>query len=118
MIKGGHAASLPKALRRKLARKLAGMQTRHLFLVGYDIAHPRRLRKVLRCVQGHALGGQKSFYECWLTVGELQTIMAALKQIIEPDTDRVLFVRLDARSQSRTLGCAQAITQTDYFHIS
>ena len=94
------------------------MQKRHLFLVGYDIAHPRRLRQVLRRVQGHALGGQKSFYECWLTIGELQNTMAALKQIIEPEDDRVLFVRLDARSQSTTLGCAQAITQTDFFYIS
>ena len=93
------------------------MQTRHLFLIGYDIAHPRRRRQALRSVQGHALGGQKSFYECWLTINELQTTMAALKQIIDPQNDRVLFVRLDARSQSTTLGCAQAITQTDYFYI-
>jgi CRISPR-associated protein Cas2 len=83
------------------------MTARHLFLIGYDIAHPRRLRQVLRCVQGHALGGQKSFYD----------LMARLRQIIEPEDDRVIFVRLDARSQSIALGCAEPIASTDYFFV-
>jgi CRISPR-associated protein Cas2 len=93
------------------------MTARHLFLIGYDIAHPRRLRQVLRCVQGHALGGQKSFYECRLSVAELQDLMARLRQIIEPEDDRVIFVRLDARSQSIALGCAEPIASTDYFLV-
>jgi len=42
------------------------MNTRHLFLVGYDISENPRRRRALRDVQHHALGGQKSFYECWL----------------------------------------------------
>lgn len=93
------------------------MTSRHLFLIGYDIAHPRRLRKVLRCVQGHALGGQKSFYECRLSVGELQELMGKLRQIIDAENDRVLFVRLDARSQSITLGCADPIASVEYFFV-
>ncbi len=93
------------------------MTARHLFLIGYDIAQPRRLRQVLRCVQGHALGGQKSFYECRLSVAELQSLMAQLRQIIEPENDRVIFVRLDARSQSISLGCAEPIASTDYFFV-
>jgi hypothetical protein len=50
------------------------MNTRHLFLVGYDIQDNSTRRRALRDVQHHALGGQKSFYECWLTVAELQTL--------------------------------------------
>ena len=94
------------------------MTARHLFLIGYDIAHPRRLRQVLRCVQRHALGGQKSFYECRLSTGELQELMAEMRHIIEPTEDRVLFVRLDARSESITLGNAEPIASINHFFIA
>lgn len=93
------------------------MAHRHLFLVGYDISQNAQRRLALRRVQGHALGGQKSFYECWLSTGELQTLMAQLAQGIDQDTDRVVFIRLDARNPSIQLGNAQAIASTDYFHI-
>ena len=93
------------------------MTTRQLYLVGYDISHPRRLRRVLRCVQRHTLGGQKSFYECWLTSAELHTLRAQLACEIEASADRVIFVRLDARTQTTTLGCAEQIASRDYFYI-
>lgn len=97
---------------------LADMNTRHLFLVGYDISENSRRRRALRDVQHHALGGQKSFYECWLTVGELQTLLAQLRARINQDSDRVVFVRLDGRSQSLQLGQAEAISNADFFHIA
>ena len=52
------------------------MNTRHLFLVGHDINKNPRRRGVHRYLQHHALGGQKSFYECWLSLGELSTLLA------------------------------------------
>lgn len=94
------------------------MGPRHLFLVGYDITQNPRRRRVLRDVQHHALGGQKSFYECWLSVGELQTLLQQLRSRIDSDSDRVVFVRLDARSQSLQLGQAEPIASADYFHIA
>ena len=112
-----HHSKLAKPRASRQQRDTAPMTARHLFLIGYDIAQPRRLRQVLRCVQGHALGGQKSFYECRLSVAELQSLMAQLRQIIEPENDRVIFVRLDARSQSISLGCAEPIASTDYFFV-
>lgn len=94
------------------------MHSRHLFLVAYDISTPRVRRKTLRDVQHHALGGQKSFYECWLSVTELQTLMGQLRTWINPETDRIVFVRLDARSQSLQLGQAEPIDQGDFFYFS
>ncbi|MFN5348003.1 MAG: hypothetical protein ACK5A0_00425, partial [Polaromonas sp.] len=76
------------------------MNTRHLFLVGYDISENPTRRRALRDVQHHALGGQKSFYECWLSVGELQTLLAKMRARIHNEADRVIFIRLDGRSQS------------------
>lgn len=94
------------------------MNSRHLFLVGYDISENACRQRVLRHVQGHALGGQKSFYECWLSVAELQTLLAQLRRRIDADTDRVVLVRLDARSQSLQLGQAQDIASDDFFHVA
>ena len=94
------------------------MSTRHLFLVGYDIKDNARRGRVLRDVQRHTLGGQKSFYECWLSVSELQTLMAQLRAQIDGDLDCVVLVRLDARSQTLHLGQAEPLSSTDYFHIT
>lgn len=89
---------------------------RHLFLIGYDIRSHRLRRQALRQLKGHAVGGQKSLYECWMTVGELQQAMAALRRLIDPETDRVVFVRLDPRATVRTLGVAVAPPDDDFFY--
>lgn len=93
------------------------MYKRHLFIIGYDISDAKRLRKVLHTVRYHALGGQKSFYECWLTTAELQATLHSLRDIIDPDEDKVVFIRLDGRTRSTNLGIADPIASTDYFYI-
>lgn len=109
---------MPNATRACKRPKIADMTHRHLFLIGYDIKSNSRRCKALRQVQPHAMGGQKSFYECWLTVSELQELLGRLKNGIEGEADRVVIVRLDARTQSITLGQAESIANTDYFHIA
>lgn len=89
---------------------------RHLFLIGYDIASARRRRHALKCVKGHAIGGQKSLYECWLTAGELQQAMASLRRLIDPAKDRVVFVRLDPRAAVHTLGVAVRPEDGEFFY--
>ena len=89
---------------------------RHLFLIGYDIASNRRRRRALKAVKGHAIGGQKSLYECWLTAGELQQAMATLRRLIDPVDDRVVFVRLEPRAAIHTLGVAVKPHDGDFFY--
>lgn len=89
---------------------------RHLFLIGYDIASARRRRQALKAVKGHAIGGQKSLYECWLTAGELQQAMAALRALIDPLEDRVVLVRLDPRAAIHTLGVAVKPHDGEFFY--
>ena len=89
---------------------------RHLFIIGYDIASARRRRHALKAIKGHAIGGQKSLYECWLTAGELQQTMAALRQLIDPAADRVVFVRLDPRAAVHTLGVAVRPQDGEFFY--
>jgi CRISPR-associated protein Cas2 len=90
--------------------------SRHLFLIGYDIRCHRRRRQALKLVKGQAVGGQKSLYECWLTPGELQEAMAAMRRLIDAETDRVMFVQLDPRATVRTLGVAVATADGDFFY--
>lgn len=71
----------------------------------------------LKVVKGQAVGGQKSLYECWLTAGELQQAMQALRGVIDPVTDRVMFVRLDPRATLHTLGVAVAPQDGEFFYV-
>lgn len=89
---------------------------RHLFIIGYDIASPRRLRRALKVVKAHAIGGQKSMYECWLTGGELQQTMRAL---IEPQENHAIFIDVDEvaqRAQVHVLGVGIAPEDGEFFY--
>ena len=76
---------------------------RVLYLVCYDIASPSKLQKVHKQVKAFAIGGQKSFYECWLTKWELMDLKAWFESVIDPKCDRVHFFQLDPR-------CARVFT--------
>ena len=71
--------------------------SRTLYLVCYDVADQARLHRVHKRVQAYAVGGQKSFYECWLTQAELRALMSNLTDAIEPAEDRVHIFQLDPR---------------------
>ena len=90
---------------------------RHLFLIGYDIRCNRRRRRALKALKSHAVGGQKSIYECWLTQGELQLAIASLRALIDPVTDRVILLRLDPRATVMTLGRGVAPADGDLFYL-
>jgi CRISPR-associated protein Cas2 len=90
---------------------------RHLFLIGYDISEAPRRRRALKVVKGQAVGGQKSLYECWLTSAELQRAMRELRELIDPGTDRVLFLRLDPRAAMHTLGVAVPPEDGEFYYV-
>lgn len=92
------------------------MEERDLYIAAYDIASPRRMRAALRLVKGHATGGQKSAYECFLTPAERRTLLYHLDAVIEPDEDRVLLIRLDPRSRVHTLGIAEEPQDPPFFY--
>lgn len=79
---------------------------RILFLVCYDIAEPKRLRRVHRLVKGFAIGGQKSFYECWLTRNDFVELEDHLKEIMDLSSDKVHFFQLDLQIEPIFIGQA------------
>jgi len=93
-----------------------GDAARTLYLVCYDVSCPRRLYRVHKYLLGYKVGGQKSFYECWLTPSELREVRATLAELIDPLQDRVHIFQLDPRMKSDALGLATQ-PATDVFMI-
>jgi len=91
--------------------------TRTLYLVAYDIRHPRRLARALEIVRAYATGGQKSVHECWLVPAELTALQRALAAVVDGAEDSVLFVRLDPRLKPRTLGIARMPADPAFFFV-
>ena len=80
---------------------------RTLYLVCYDISCPKRLYRVHRFLLGYKVGGQKSFFECWMTPAELREVEQGLKALLDPVTDRAHIFLLDPRMKPEFMGCAQ-----------
>jgi CRISPR-associated protein Cas2 len=81
--------------------------SRTIYLVCYDVAHPVRLQRIHRLVQAYAVGGQKSFYECWLTQAELRSLQTTMEGIADLKEDRIHFFQLDPRMQPLLYGQAK-----------
>ncbi len=80
--------------------------SRTLYLVCYDISEKKALRRIHKRVSSFAIGGQKSFYECWMTPTELRDLQTAIRQEMNPDKDRVHFFELDPRIKPQFFGTA------------
>ncbi|MBI4867850.1 MAG: CRISPR-associated endonuclease Cas2 [Candidatus Wallbacteria bacterium] len=67
---------------------------RHLYIVAYDVAAPRRLKKVHRIVRDFGDRLQLSVYLCQLSEKELALLRERLTDVVNQAHDQVLFVRL------------------------
>lgn len=70
------------------------ISSRHTYLVTYDIANDRRLKKVFKVCKNHGTHLQFSVFECDLNPRELVQLQRELKTLIKQDEDQVLFVSL------------------------
>lgn len=67
---------------------------RKTYLVLYDIADDKRLRKVYKLMRNWGNHLQYSVFECQLNPTELVTLKGELKDLIHHRQDQVLFVDL------------------------
>lgn len=89
---------------------------RTLFLVCYDVCKTTMRTRVRKFLMAYKVGGQKSFFECWLTAAELREVRLTLAELIDPAEDRVHIFQLDPRMRRDLLGRATAPV-TDVFLI-
>lgn len=83
------------------------ISNRLLILVAYDIGNASVLRSVKRLLTSFAVSGQKSFYECWVTAGELQHLIESISERIDETRDRIHLFELDESHFSVFLGEAR-----------
>ncbi len=93
------------------------MIQRQLHLVAYDVSDPARLRRALRVVRDYAVGGQKSVFECFLTSEERGELCHRLDDVVDPEEDRYLVLRLDQRGKVRTLGLGRPPVDPRWFYL-
>jgi CRISPR-associated protein Cas2 len=67
---------------------------RTTYLVCYDIADDKRLRRVHKICRNHGNHIQFSVFECDLTKAERTRLETELTEVIDLDKDQVLFVSL------------------------
>lgn len=77
--------------------------TRLRYLVSYDIANAKRLRRVAKTLESYGTRLQYSVFECPLDDLRLTQARAALAEIINTDHDQVLFVSLGPDAADATL---------------
>ncbi|WP_291992255.1 CRISPR-associated endonuclease Cas2 [Candidatus Accumulibacter sp. ACC003] len=89
---------------------------RTLFLVCYDVCEAKRRRQVQRYLMAYKIGGQKSFFECWLTAADLRDVRRTLADLLDLRADRAHIFQLDPRMRRDLLGRATQ-PPTDLFLI-
>lgn len=86
------------------------------YLVCYDIADDRRLRKVFKTMRGFGDHLQYSIFECQLNATDLARCRGQLAQIIHHTEDQVLFVNLgpaEGRGERVITAIGKAYTNLD-----
>ena len=76
---------------------------RRRYLVCYDIANPKRLRRVARLLEGYGSRLQYSVFECPLDDLRFEQVKAALLGEINSDQDQILFVSLGPEGNDASL---------------
>ncbi len=65
-----------------------------LYIVAYDIADPRRWRRVYKLLHGYGEWVQLSLFQCRLDPTRRQRLEVELARLIKPRQDRVLIARV------------------------
>ena len=75
------------------------MRDEHLYLVAYDIADPKRWRRVFGVMEGFGEWLQLSIFQCRLSRQRHAELIALLDGIIHHDDDHVILVDVGLADQ-------------------
>ena len=67
---------------------------RNYVLVAYDIAQPKRLRKIYKTMRGYGDGFQHSVFLCQLSEKEEAIMISKLNELIKPSLDQIVIIHL------------------------
>ncbi|HID39915.1 MAG TPA: CRISPR-associated endonuclease Cas2 [Calditrichaeota bacterium] len=58
-----------------------------IYMICYDISHPKRLRKTAKILEGYGLRVQKSFFQCEISSEGLRQLRSDLLKVIDVEKD-------------------------------
>lgn len=90
---------------------------RKLRIAAYDIREPKRLQQALQVLKGYSSGGQKSVFECHLTLADYGELMRDMEDVIDAEVDRFLTVEVGTGAAVRTMGIAVAPEDPPFFYV-
>ena len=77
----------------RTSRPADGMDE-HLYIVAYDIADPRRWRKIFKLMNGYGAWVQLSVFQARMNKRRQAELLARIDQMIDHDADHVVLVDL------------------------
>ena len=80
-----------------------------LHLVAYDIANPKRLRKVAKVCLDYGIRVEYSVFECDLPASVFEKMWDELNQVINPEEDALLAYTLCQSCVNRTIVAGTAV---------
>jgi CRISPR-associated protein Cas2 len=83
------------------------------WIIAYDIANPKRLRKVARACEDFGLRKQFSVFFCRLSPVDLVRLRSRLYDVIDLDRDQVLFIPLCRRCAGQVESLGRAVEPHD-----
>lgn len=74
-----------------------------LVLIVYDIPDNKRRQKLATFLEGYGRRVQKSVFECFISLAEMQKLYALVERRVKPAEDNVRFYWIAADALPRTL---------------
>ncbi len=91
----------------------------HCWVVSYDIADGRRLRRVARIMERFGKRVQKSVFECWLAEKDRRELEEVLASVVKSPPDTVRFYPLcaDCRQLALEAGNTEIMEIHNYYIV-
>ena len=87
-----------------------------LRVIVYDIACPKRLRRIAQVCEQSGVRIQKSVFECWLDEERFESLWAQLLTLLEPQEDTLAAYVLDAKAARLRRAAGQRMELTERRH--
>ncbi len=91
------------------------MMERRLYIAAYDVSDRRRLFRALNVLKDYSTGGQKSVFECALSIDERTELLTRIREVINLKEDRFCLLCLEPKARVRTMGIAVSLKDSDFF---
>ena len=87
-----------------------------LRVIVYDIACPKRLRRIAEACEQSGVRVQKSVFECWLDEPRFNDLWDSLREIMDPKEDTLAAYVLDTKAARHRRAAGKRMTLTEKRH--